>query len=226
MAIDQWLLDQCHQGDHPPTLRFYQWTPAAISLGRNQSTWPQHWQDLTWQGKAVDLVQRPTGGRAVLHVGDLTYAIALPYPHRNRRQAYETLCQFLIQGWQQLGVSLHFGEPRRSYMRKANCFAIATNADLILDNEYKFIGSAQAWRGQTVLQHGSMRLAPRPTLVKQVFGQDLQLQIAPELPNLSETEIIHTLVAAAENCLDATFTREPLSPAELDAIHQLKPGIR
>lgn len=158
MAIDQWLFDQCHLGNIPPTLRFYTWTPAAISLGRNQHTWPEHWHHLTWLGKPIDLVRRPTGGRAVLHEGDLTYAIALPHPTRNRRQAYQDLCQFLIQGWRKLGVDLDFGEARRSYTQKANCFATATNADLVLQDGFKLIGSAQAWQDQTVLQHGSMRL--------------------------------------------------------------------
>lgn len=222
MAIDQWLFDQCHQGKHPSTLRFYTWTPAAISLGRNQLTWPRHWQDLTWQDSPVDLVQRPTGGRAVLHAGDLTYAIALPHPHRNRRQAYEDLCQFLIQGWQQLGVNLHFGEPRRNYTHQANCFATATNADLVLDNGYKLIGSAQAWQGHTVLQHGSMQLRPNPALVQQVFGQTLTLQSDDTtLSQISEQAIINALVEAAKTCFGATFTCEPLSPAELAAIGQV-----
>ncbi|WP_299484578.1 lipoate--protein ligase family protein [Acaryochloris sp. IP29b_bin.137] len=222
MAIDQWLLEQCHQDNHSPTLRFYQWTPAAISLGRNQSTWPQHWQDLIWQGSPIDLVRRPTGGRTVLHAGDLTYAIALPYSHRNRRQAYAELCQFLIQGWQYLGVRLHFGEPRRNYTHKANCFATATDADLVLDNGYKFIGSAQAWQGQTVLQHGSMRLVPNPDLAQRVFGPELPPQGNTELAKLSTPDIIDAMIEAAKTCFRATFTCQPLSPTELEAIRQLE----
>ncbi|WP_010476880.1 lipoate--protein ligase family protein [Acaryochloris sp. CCMEE 5410] len=221
MAIDQWLFDQCYHGNHPPTLRFYTWTPVAISLGRNQLTWPSHWQDLTWQGNPIELVRRPTGGRAVLHEGDLTYAISLPHPHRNRRQAYEDLCQFLIQGWQELGYSLRFGEPRRNYTHKANCFATATNADLVLGNGYKLIGSAQAWQGQTVLQHGSMRINPSPELTEQVFGQTI-----PEKDNtlhqIPEAVIISSLIAAAKTCFEATITCESLSPKELEAIEQVK----
>ncbi|MGR3274927.1 lipoate--protein ligase family protein [Acaryochloris marina NIES-2412] len=223
MAIDQWLFDQCHHNNHPPTLRFYTWAPAAISLGRNQLTWPQHWQDLTWQGHPIDLVRRPTGGRAVLHEGDLTYGLTLPHSHRNRRQAYEDLCQFLIQGWRELGINLHFGEPRRNYAKKASCFATATNADLVLDNGCKLIGSAQAWQGQTVLQHGSMRLNPSPKLTEQVFGESTNL---PEkdttLLQQPEEAIISALIEAAKTCFEATFTCEPLSPKELAAIKQVK----
>lgn len=221
MAIDQWLFDQCHQHNHPPTLRFYTWTPAAISLGRNQLAWPQHWQDLTWQGCPIDVVRRPTGGRAVLHEGDLTYGIILRHPHRNRRQAYEDLCQFLIQGWQELGYNLSFGKPRRNYTHKANCFAIATNADLVIDNGIKLIGSAQAWQGQTVLQHGSMRISPSPELTNQVFGQTTPEQDIANL-QIPEEEIISALMEAAKACFEATFICEPLSPQELKAIEQVK----
>ncbi|BDM79329.1 hypothetical protein AM10699_21970 [Acaryochloris marina MBIC10699] len=221
MAIDQWLFNQCHQGNHPPTLRFYTWTPAAISLGRNQLTWPQHWQDLAWQGRPVDLVRRPTGGRAVLHEGDLTYGIILSHPHRNRRQAYKDLCQFLIQGWRELGYNLRFGEPRRNYTHQANCFATATNADLVLENGYKLIGSAQAWQDQTVLQHGSMRINPSQELTEQVFRQAFA-EHDPTLHPIPEKAIISALIAAAKTCFEATFTYEPLSPKELEAIEQVK----
>lgn len=223
MAIDRWLFDQCHRGLLPPTLRFYTWTPTAISLGRNQRHWPDHWQYLTWRDKPIDLVRRPTGGRAVLHEGELTYAIALTLPNRDRRQAYQDLCQFLIQGWQVLGVNLHFGQAHRSDTRRANCFSTATNADLVLDSGYKLIGSAQAWQDQTVLQHGSMRLRPDQKLASQVFGvspPDHQ-SVPADIPNLSESEIITALIRAAEGCLSAPFDYQSLSPAEWEAIQKI-----
>ncbi|NET94512.1 MAG: lipoate--protein ligase family protein, partial [Okeania sp. SIO1H2] len=62
MAIDEWLLHQHLQGNIPPTLRFYTWQPVAISLGYHQRRYPEYWQNLTWQGKPIDIVHRPTGG--------------------------------------------------------------------------------------------------------------------------------------------------------------------
>ncbi|HEY9649888.1 MAG TPA: lipoate--protein ligase family protein, partial [Coleofasciculaceae cyanobacterium] len=75
MAIDQWLLEQHRIGNHPPVVRFYTWASPTISLGYHQRRWPVFWQQLTWQGIPLDLVRRPTGGRAVLHQGDLTYMV-------------------------------------------------------------------------------------------------------------------------------------------------------
>lgn len=220
MAIDNWLFDQCHRGLIPPTLRFYTWSPAAISLGRNQRSWPGHWSDISWQQKSVDLVRRPTGGRAVLHGGDLTYAIAQSIPTRNRRQAYEHLCQFLIQGWQTLGIQLQFGQARRNYTAHVDCFSTATSADLVLENGYKLIGSAQAWQDQTVLQHGSMRLAPNQQLATQVFGiaSHSEPGVPAQIQNFAVEGIINSLIQAAEICFDAQFELQPLGVEEWEAI--------
>jgi lipoate-protein ligase A len=144
MAIDKWLLEQHQHHDHPPTLRFYTWNPPAISLGVSQRRkFPEHWQHLTWQGQPVDLVQRPSGGRGVLHQGDLTYAVVTSHIPGNLDQVYRAICQFLIEGWKSLGVELQFGKPDRQYLRSQNCFGLATNADLVDAQGNKFIGIDQ-----------------------------------------------------------------------------------
>jgi len=169
MAIDAWLLDQLIEGQQRPTLRFYHWSPIALSLGYHQKRWPEHWHELTWQGPPVDLVRRPTGGRAVLHQGDLTYAIAMPLVGP-RQAAYRQICDALMAAWHQLKVDLRYGAAGSSYRWQANCFALATPADLVTASGYKLIGSAQLRRDRSLLQHGSMRLWPNWQLYQQVFG--------------------------------------------------------
>ncbi len=182
MAIDRWLFEQHSEGVHPPTLRFYTWSPVAISLGYHQRRYPDHWRSLTWQGAPIDIVRRPSGGRAVLHQGDLTYAVITSGAMGNRLQTYESICQFLIDGWRSLRVSLAFGQSRRGYIHNPNCFGTATAADLVLANGSKLIGSAQVWRSQTVLQHGSIRLEPDLGLFEQVFGASDGFNLRAELP--------------------------------------------
>lgn len=222
MALDSWLFEQCSLGVQPPTLRFYTWSTPTVSLGRNQRVWPSHWQNLTWKNQPLEIIRRPTGGRAVLHGRDLTYAIALPAPTTNRRQAYESLCQFLIQGWQSLGVPLQFGQSHRHYTHNPNCFTTATSADLVLADGSKLIGSAQAWQGNTVLQHGSMQLHPDLDLADQVFGH-----LSPRMPpsqeqqtvgQFSAEQIMDALLAAAEQCFDAQFDHQPLCTTEWQTI--------
>jgi lipoate-protein ligase A len=221
MALDAWLFQQHCQGLHPPTLRFYTWTPAAISLGYHQRQWPPSWQEIIWQGAPLELVPRPTGGRAVLHQGDLTYAVITSGLTGDRTQAYRTICEFLIQGWRSLGVELHYGAAGRGYIHNPNCFGTATSADLVLPGGAKLIGSAQLRRGEAVLQHGSMRLEPDAALFSQVFGTD-----AADLPKLPLSlrgeslvqAVSEALVAALQQCFGVQLETQPLSEAEWQAV--------
>jgi lipoate---protein ligase len=217
MGIDRWLLEQHYSGKYPPTLRFYTWSPPAISLGYHQRQYPEHWQHLTWEGKKLDLVRRPTGGRAVLHQGDLTYAVITSGLIGSRLQVYEKICEFLIQGWRSLGVELHYGTAGRGYIHNPNCFGTATGADLVLPDGAKLIGSAQLRRGGTILQHGSIRLQPDAELFTQVFGTESFTTV--QLPqSLSVEKIITALITAASDCFDMQIVVQPLSDDEWQAI--------
>jgi len=220
MAIDRWLLEQHQQGLLPSTLRFYTWSLPAISLGYHQSSLPE-WHYLTWKDKPLELVRRPTGGRAVLHQGDLTYAVVTSELKGSRSQVYQMLCEFLIQGWRSLGVELHYGVAGRGYIHNPNCFGTATSADLVLADGAKLIGSAQLKRGRAILQHGSIQLEPDAALFTQVFGANsfspIQLPLSQRGEALIHT-VSETLVAAASRCFGAQLYLQPLSGLELKAI--------
>lgn len=221
MAIDSWLLNQHQHHDHPACLRFYIWNPTAISLGVSQKHhFPPHWQNISHNGQLIDLVKRPSGGRGVLHQGDLTYSIVTSNCEGNLDQVYRYLCQFLILGWQKLGVDLHFGQPERQYLKSANCFSLATNADLVDHKGDKFIGSAQLRRGKYVLQHGSMILNPDRHLYQQVFNCTAPQAIVDR--HLSLDQIINALKDSAQECFDCNLVTQPLSPEELQQIYELQ----
>lgn len=219
MAIDSWLLDQHAKGLQPPTLRFYTWEAPTISLGYHQHQFPEHWHHLHHKGQPVELVRRPTGGRAVLHQGDLTYAIVTSGLKGSRREIYQQLCEFLIEGWRDLGVELSLGKAGRGYIKNSNCFGTATSADLVMANGYKLIGSAQVYREGCVLQHGSMRLHPDSELFKRVFSEDIFRSNVPvwlkEESNLTRTT--KALVASASKCFGAKIEELSLSSEERQA---------
>lgn len=222
MAIDTWLLEQHRLGLHPPILRFYQWQPIAISLGYHQKQYPTAWQQLNWQGQPIDLVRRPSGGRAVLHQGDLTYALIGSGWTGTRQQVYEQICQFLIAGWRSLGIALQFGSAGRGYIHNPNCFGTATAADLVTDTGLKLIGSAQLRRGSAILQHGSIRLNPDPVLFQQVFGaaEAPAVQWAIERAierGIDRDRIIQALTTAAADCFAVQFVSQPLTKLERQA---------
>lgn len=215
MAIDEWLLKQ-HQLGHPPALRFYTWSPSAISLGYHQRKYPEDWQNLIWKNEKIDLVRRPTGGRAVLHHGDLTYAVVASGFSGSRIEAYKKICEFLIEGWCNLGIELHYGTAGRGYINNPNCFGTATGADLVTVNGSKLIGSAQLRRGDAILQHGSMRLKPDRELFKQVFGEELfDIGIGEDL---TIERIIAVLIDAASYCFKVDFKEKALSDDEWEEI--------
>jgi lipoate-protein ligase A len=223
MAIDRWLLQQHQLGKQPSTLRFYTWSPAAISLGYHQRQCPPHWQHISWQGKPLELVRRPTGGRAVLHQGDLTYMLVTSGLDGQPAAVYKTLCQFLVRGWRSLGMELDYGYQRR-YIHSPNCFAAATNADLVTADGYKFIGSAQLRQGKAILQHGSMKLSGNQELFKRVFGEHTQQNTTLNPMNTDKGQIstiITALKSAAAGCFGVEFQQQPLLESEWREIESL-----
>ena len=165
MALDQWLLVQGQ-----PALRLYSWQRPTLSLGFHQRRLPDHWWSLAAAGQ-VELVRRPSGGQAVLHGGDLTYALVWPDPPGDRAQAYRRACLWLQAAFEQLGQPLQFGSAPASLAR-SSCFASSTAADLVQTNGVKRIGSAQLWRSGRLLQHGSIQLAVDGDLWRALFRSD------------------------------------------------------
>ena len=221
MAIDRWLLEQHQTGKHPPVLRFYTWASPTISLGYHQRRLPASWQQLIWQGLPISLVRRPSGGRAVLHQGDLTYMVVTSGLGGKRLDAYQRICEFLIQGWRSLNITLNYGIAGRDYIHNPNCFGTATGADLVCADGYKLIGSAQLQRGKAILQHGSMRLEPNIELFTKVFGEaapsPVNLVIEQQGEELIQT-VVEALTKAAADCFGIELVNKPLSTQEWQAI--------
>jgi lipoate-protein ligase A len=213
MAIDNWLFQEYQEHRQPPTLRFYTWSPAAISLGYHQKEYPPTWENLTWQGQPLDIIRRSTGGMAVLHQGDLTYLVITAQKQGKKWEVYQSLCEFLIEGWRSLGIDLSYGKGHRPYINQTNCFSSATGADLITPQGHKLIGSAQKRRHKAILQHGSIILNADHQLYQQVFQQT-----APPAIAISLNTIIESLKIAAQKCFDIELLTQPLSASEWDII--------
>lgn len=176
MAIDAWLLEG-QPATEPaaavvpaPAFRLYRWSRPTLSLGWHQRRLEPHWSDLARQGRLA-LVRRPSGGRAVLHGGDLTYALVWPRPLGTRSEVYAQALGWLLEAFAAMGQPLRSGRQAAS-LQRSSCFATSTVADLVHANGAKRVGSAQLWRGGHLLQHGSIQLDPCPALWREVFGGD------------------------------------------------------
>jgi lipoate-protein ligase A len=164
MAIDESVLTHHLRGMVPPTLRVFRWELPTISLGRFQSI-EREILSQKCQQLGVELVRRPTGGRAVYHRDEFTYSIV-----NGKRYgvpsgvvaAYAYLAQGLLEALQLLGVRAELSDERVSKHPSAACFASSTQADLTCGG-YKLVGSAQVWKDDALLQQGSLPLDDRAT---------------------------------------------------------------
>ena len=163
MAVDEVLLDGVAAGATAPTLRFYQWEPSCLSLGYFQSLDVVNLAGCRALG--VDVVRRPTGGRAILHDRELTYSIALPEAVLGRDgvlDSYRRLSLALQDGLHRLGVPATIA-PQSAADDAVNgpvCFDRPSAYEIMFRGR-KLVGSAQVRRRGGVLQHGSIVIEPR-----------------------------------------------------------------
>jgi lipoate-protein ligase A len=140
-------------------LRFYQWAPPCVSIGYFQNT--DHDIDLDYlKTEGIDIVRRPTGGRAVLHEDELTYAIVLPERllPKGTVQSYRAVAEVFLAALGELGLECEVKGPDGRPDRNAGCFA-STSAYEICFQGRKIMGSAQVRRNGVILQHGSLLLS-------------------------------------------------------------------
>ena len=97
MAIDQALLDLA-AGEGRAFLRLYRWAPAALSFGRNEPAL-RRYDRAAIERLGLNPVRRPTGGRAVWHADELTYAVAAPAetPSGRFAEAYRRIHETLAR---------------------------------------------------------------------------------------------------------------------------------
>ena len=151
METDEALLDRV-QRSGGAFLRLYRWDPATLSIGRNQRM----------DAEPFPVVRRPTGGKAVWHEHEVTYAVAAPIAlFGSLRNAYCEIHARLAQALRSMGVDAVLASARRPIGPSAtppSCFALPVGGEILVDGR-KLVGSAQVRRGDAFLQHGSILLA-------------------------------------------------------------------
>jgi lipoate-protein ligase A len=116
-----------------------------------------------WAEAGIRAVRRPTGGGAVLHGEDLTYALAVPAAWLPGGVAggHQRVGEALLAALRAVGVAAEVAPAGARPARDFDCFAVAS-ADEICVAGRKLVGSAQRRSPVAVLQHGSLRLRPDP----------------------------------------------------------------
>lgn len=158
MAEDLALLEQAERGELEATLRFYEWSEPTVSLGFHQ---PEQVLDAERLRVArMPWVRRPTGGAAVLHSEELTYAIVIPdvADARAAARVQELVSRAIALGLRDVGVEADAdsrGEPLTALPNRGSCF-VRTSRWEVTARGRKIVGSAQRRLTRAILQHGSI----------------------------------------------------------------------
>ncbi len=232
MALDAAMTWAVGEGLAPPTLRLYRWDPPAVSLGYAQRREiALNLEACARSGLAV--VSRPTGGRAVLHAGDLTYAVAVPRRGLWAGWGVAATCRRIHEavaaGLRRLGVVAEVAGVRpasgaRHGDERALCFT-AVSAHEITVAGRKLVGSAQRRFRDAILQHGSIPvIAERARLAALVSGdpgeavralEEAMVSLEEVLGGAPDVEAVATAVAAGfAGRFHLQFAEHAWSPAE------------
>jgi lipoate-protein ligase A len=161
MAVDEAILKAVSAQQSPPTIRFYGWEPPCVSLGYRQPANVVDGRRLASLG--YDLVRRPTGGRAILHVDELTYSVIAPMDEPRVKgsilESYRRLSEALVVGLQLLGLVTSEApkDPSATGIQGPACFDTPSNYEITHEGR-KLVGSAQVRKKNVVLQHGTLPL--------------------------------------------------------------------
>ena len=175
MAVDEAILEASILGKSLPTLRLYSWQPACLSLG-----FAQPFSDVNTKAAETlnwHVVRRPTGGRAILHVDEITYSICgqvnEPVLSGTLLESYQKISSALQAALDILGAQTaadeRYNQLNPNQPKGPVCFEVPSNYE-ITSNGKKLIGSAQARRKNALLQHGSLPLEGDLTRITQILN--------------------------------------------------------
>lgn len=242
MAVDEAILETVGRGESRPTLRLYSWSPPCLSLGYAQPFSDADIASLRTAG--WDIVRRPTGGRAILHVDELTYSVVGP-PGDSRLsggvlESYRNLSQALLLALQLLGVPSQASEKKTpagaTTPQAPVCFEVPSHYEITTQGK-KIIGSAQSRRKRGVLQHGSLPLTGDLTRITRALTFDSPEKLSEAAARLLERattaelalgkavsweQAAHAFRDAFSLGLNLEFEEESLSEVELERARELE----
>jgi lipoyl(octanoyl) transferase len=199
MQIDSDLLEYAIKNKlKEPIFRLYGWSPACVSLGRNQKS---DFLDLAFlKQNNIDYVRRLTGGRALLHDNEITYSYICPASFlengENVVNSYKEISKILIAAFKKLDIELDFGGTKKVNGHKDYCMLVSTGADLCYKNR-KLIGSAQFRKEGYILQHGSILYDYDKELLEKIFKEEVDtssiISIKEINSNITQKDVIDLL---------------------------------
>jgi lipoate-protein ligase A len=218
MAIDEVLLERA-AGENRAHLRIYRWDEPTVSLGYFQGVVER---DTHPPSARCAIVRRPTGGGAIVHDLEITYALALPgaWHPIERRDLYHQVHGSLAEVLRHLNVaaSVYAGSRQRAGAREPFlCFQRREPGDVVV-GDGKVIGSAQRRGQRSLLQHGSI-LIKKSSFAPELAGIE---DLSPT--HLADAEWVNLTLNGLMRAIDSEAAYEPLSSDEERAACELVEG--
>ncbi len=222
MARDAAILKSLEEGRGMPTLRLYGWDRPAISIGHAQDAAPFH-------GSGLPVVRRTTGGRAVMHWREVTYAIAGLTSNQlfsgGIPGTYSVISECIADALRDAGVDAALFRGSSGAGKSSACFHSPSRYEVMVDGR-KIVGSAQRRFKRAFLQHGSILMSPEARLNEAVFGRWLEGRTASvsEFSDISAQGLKDLLVKRFSEGLGAAFLLSGLDSGEEELSKGLAPG--
>jgi len=222
MAVDHALADCLAGGEG--VLRLYRWERPTLSLGRNEPAAIYPIEALRARG--MEIVRRPTGGRAVLHDAELTYAVVAPITAWAPRAAYRAINEALAAALRSLGapVAVSEGSSRTLGPDAGPCFRAPAPGEVVASGR-KLVGSAQARIGGALLQHGSILLGGSQLSLGGETGRDQghgSITLSELVPHVSIDEVAAAVAESLRMRLGGEWEDGELRPTEDEAALRLE----
>lgn len=239
MAVDEAVFRESIRRKTPPTVRFYGWKAPALSIGYFQD-YGKEVDDDACRRFGVEVVRRPTGGKAVLHEQELTYAVIagsdFPLFPPDILKTYRVISNCIGKGLAEVGIRVEMKTDQRRApdgTLHASCFSFPSRYELLAGGR-KICGSAQMRSHGVFLQHGSLLLAfdPLRTCAVMLPHRDMERD-ADLLRNtvtsvgeqagspVDEERLCSVLQAGFEQVLDIRFREGRLTPEEEGLVDEL-----
>lgn len=233
MALDHGLARSAGAAGHEGRLRLYAWLPATVSFGRNEPV-PRAFPRRAEERDGVGVVRRPTGGRAVLHDDEVTYALAVPADGGwSPRTLYRAVHDGIASGLRALGVPAEVVTASAGRILPPDagpCFGAAAPGEIAVGGR-KLVGSAQARLEGALLQHGSLRLSPGRHRLAELLGpgaaaEESSAFLRDFLPAPPTPEALaEALVDGLSSTLGGAWEVDP-SGVEEPGVHELEERYR
>lgn len=243
MAIDETLVESLLNKLSVPTFRLYSWNPSCLSLGFHQPVSEVNLENL--QKKKLDLVRRPTGGRAVFHANEITYSAAIPLQNQSASFWYDKIHKAFFDVFRQMNIPVEISTATDNFKAiyknstSVPCFVSSAKSELLIEGK-KVVGSAQRVFGSVLLQHGSILIDhSHEEIIEFLNFSDSEEKEKMKQTLLEKSVTLHDydanfsvalfaekLIPALNKQLNIQFSEGNLLPQELEMVYHFSKKYR